>query len=355
MVVGTDAGYDDDRPDEDSTSGASAARKLRYLLEMFGSLFRTRGEAGRVRAAQATSRKCSGASPGPQRARHGAAQRTRRSWPHQPAGRTPSSPPGLVISALGPTKRRTRVRHFRRRFETSRHPRNARRTRNVPEAQGAVKVLDTYSIKGGVGQRRRPRSTSRRWPDGRGAARLSGVTRPAGRAPIPFRVRAKVKVRREQVVRAAATPLRASRAPTVEGLGPAARGGGGGEKNFSPYRNLDHALGPGQQPIKAFARDRHARRALRRGRLDDRPSLSLVSENVFTAADSSVPLVQSTLVRAHVRALKTFLPDGPQRGRAHRVRDDLTAAAPAPRAGGLAPGGAPARRARGIPVASASS
>jgi cellulose biosynthesis protein BcsQ len=80
------------------------------------------------------------------------------------------------------------------------------------------------------------------------------------------------------------------------------------------YRNLDIALDQSKRPLAGVARvleplAEHYDVAI----LDCPPSISLVSENVFTAADALlVPLVPSTLSVRTFEQLQAFLAGGPQ-------------------------------------------
>ena len=80
------------------------------------------------------------------------------------------------------------------------------------------------------------------------------------------------------------------------------------------YRHLDIALDQAQEAAEGVSRvldplAEHYDVAI----LDCPPSISLVSENVFTAADAAArPARAVDAVGAHVRAAATFLADGPQ-------------------------------------------
>jgi chromosome partitioning protein len=123
------------------------------------------------------------------------------------------------------------------------------------------------------------------------------------------------------------------------------------------YRHLDIALDQSKKPLKGVSRvldplAEHYDVAI----LDCPPSISLVSENVFTAADALlVPLVPSTLSVRTFDQLQTFLAGGPQPApeivaflsmvdRRRRLHRDLAASLPE-----TLPGVARS----GIPVASA--
>ena len=79
------------------------------------------------------------------------------------------------------------------------------------------------------------------------------------------------------------------------------------------YRHLDLALDKRQKPAGAGAGARAARGRLRPRVLDCPPSISLVSESVFAAADPLlVPLIPSTLSVRTFDQLQAFLADGSQ-------------------------------------------
>ena len=162
-----------------------------------------------------------------------------------------------------------------------------------------MKVVATYSIKGGVGK------TSAAVNLGALAA-ADGLRTvlwdldPQGAASYLFRVRPKVKGGGARLIRDKA-PLAVMKGTDVEGLDllPA---------DFS-YRNLDLELDRRKKPLAGV------RRVL--GQLEDGydlaildcpPSISLLSESVFTAADLLlVPLIPSTLSVRTLEQLRAFL------------------------------------------------
>jgi chromosome partitioning protein len=163
-----------------------------------------------------------------------------------------------------------------------------------------VKVVATYSIKGGVGK------TSAAVNVGALAARDGLRTvlwdlDPQGAASFLFRIRPKVKGGGKQLIRGKREPLGVMKGTDVEGLDllPA---------DFS-YRHLDIQLDKRKQPLKGVARvlDQLADEydlAI----VDCAPSISLVSESVFSAADLLlVPLVPSTLSVRTLEQLRDFL------------------------------------------------
>ena len=126
---------------------------------------------------------------------------------------------------------------------------------------------------------------------------------PQGAATFLFRVRPKVKGGGRKLVRGRRDPLSVVKGTDVEGLDllPA---------DFS-YRHLDLALDRDKQPQAGVAR---VLKPLASEYdvviLDCPPSISLVSENVFAAADLLlVPLVPSTLSVRTFEQLRAFLAD----------------------------------------------
>lgn len=204
-----------------------------------------------------------------------------------------------------------------------------------------MKVLATYSIKGGVGK------TSAAVNLGALAARdgrraLIWDLDPQGAASFLFRIKPRVKGGARKLISGKRDPGDALKGTDIEGLDllPA---------DFS-YRNLDLELDARKAPLDALAGVLDAVRddydvAI----LDCAPSISLVSEGVFTASDLLlVPMVPSTLSVRTYEQLREFL-DGQdgvppdllaflsmvdRRKRLHRelaesLRDDLPAVAAA--------------------------
>jgi chromosome partitioning protein len=168
-----------------------------------------------------------------------------------------------------------------------------------------VKVVATYSIKGGVGK------TSAAVNVAALAARDGLRTvlwdlDPQGAASFLFRVEPKVKGGSKQLLKGKREPLAVMKGTDIEGLDllPA---------DFS-YRHLDIQLDRRKKPLQGLAR---VLAQLEDGYdlaiLDCAPSISLVSESVFTAADLLlVPLIPSTLSVRTFEQLNGFLADGPQ-------------------------------------------
>ncbi|MGH9213927.1 MAG: ParA family protein [Acidimicrobiales bacterium] len=156
-----------------------------------------------------------------------------------------------------------------------------------------MKVLATYNIKGGVGK------TSAAVNLGALAAQdglrtLLWDLDPQGGASFLLRIRAKVKGGGRKLVRGRADVVELLRGTDIEGLDllPA---------DFS-YRHLDLALDDTKRPTRRLGRvlaplAAHYDLVV----VDCQPSISLVSESVFDAADALlVPLIPSTL------SLRTF-------------------------------------------------
>ena len=162
-----------------------------------------------------------------------------------------------------------------------------------------MKTLATYSIKGGVGK------TSAAVNLGALAA-ADGLRTvlwdldPQGAATYLFRIKPKVKGGGRRLIRER-DPLAVMKGTDIEGLDllPA---------DFS-YRNLDLELDRRKHPLEGITR------VLSRledeydlAILDCPPSISLLSESVFTAADLLlVPLIPSTLSVRTLDQLRTFL------------------------------------------------
>jgi chromosome partitioning protein len=163
-----------------------------------------------------------------------------------------------------------------------------------------MKVVATYSIKGGVGK------TSAAVNLGTLAAR-DGVRTliwdldPQGAASYLFRIKPKVKGGGRGLIRGKGDPLAVMKGTDVEGLDllPA---------DFS-YRHLDIELDKRKKPLQRLRGvlaqlDGDYDLAI----LDCAPSISLVSESVFRAADLLlVPIVPSTLSVRTFEQLQGFL------------------------------------------------
>jgi chromosome partitioning protein len=163
-----------------------------------------------------------------------------------------------------------------------------------------VKVVATYNIKGGVGK------TSAAVNVAALAARdglrtLLWDLDPQGAASFLFRVRPKVRGGGRKLVRGRSEVAGLLRGTDVEGLDllPA---------DFS-YRHMDLALDESGKPIRRLRKvlaplDEHYDVAI----LDCPPSISLVSESVFDAADALlVPLIPSTLTLRTFEQLGDFV------------------------------------------------
>ena len=128
---------------------------------------------------------------------------------------------------------------------------------------------------------------------------------PQGASTYLFRVKPKIKGGGDEArARQDATSTRQIKGTDTEGLDllPA---------DFS-YRHMDLALGRRQDANRRLARCSSRSRRYEYMFLDCPPSISLVSENVFEAADALlVPIIPATLSLAHARA-------APQRARAAR-------------------------------------
>jgi chromosome partitioning protein len=168
-----------------------------------------------------------------------------------------------------------------------------------------VKVVATYSIKGGVGKTSAAVNL--------GALAAAAGTRtvlwdldPQGAASFLLRVEPKVKGGGRGLIRGRRAPIEVMKGTDVEGLDllPA---------DFR-YRHLDIQLDKRKRPLEGLSGvlDR-LEDAYDLAILDCAPSISLVSESVFAAADLLlVPLVPSTLSVRTFEQLQAFLATGPQ-------------------------------------------
>lgn len=163
-----------------------------------------------------------------------------------------------------------------------------------------MKILASYNIKGGVGKT--ATAVNLAWMAARNGYRaVIWDLDPQGAASFYFRIRPKVKGGAKGLVRGSHALDEAVRATDYDGLDliPA---------DFS-YRNLDVALQDRRKPAKQLLR---LMRPLAEEYdfliLDSAPSISLVSENIFNAADALLlPLIPTTLsVRTYKQLLRFF-------------------------------------------------
>jgi chromosome partitioning protein len=170
-----------------------------------------------------------------------------------------------------------------------------------------TRVLATYNIKGGVGKTSAAVNLATLAALG-GARTLIWDLDPQGASTYLFRVRPKVKGGARKLVRGKTDVDAAIKGTDHEGLDllPA---------DFS-YRHMDLALGEQKRPTGRLA----AILAPLAGDydytfLDCPPSISLVSESVFEAADALlVPIIPATLSSRTLEQLHSVLasPDGPR-------------------------------------------
>jgi cellulose biosynthesis protein BcsQ len=188
-------------------------------------------------------------------------------------------------------------------------------------------ILATYNIKGGVGKTSAAVNLAT-LAAREGARTLLWDLDPQGASTYLFRVRPKVKGGGGKLVRGKTDPGTQIKGTDTEGLDllPA---------DFS-YRHMDLALDGTKKPTTRLAR---VLAPLRDDYdftfLDCPPSISLVSESVFEAADALlVPIIPATLSSRTLAQLRDVVSDGPQvlgffsmadrRKRLHRtVMDDL--------------------------------
>jgi cellulose biosynthesis protein BcsQ len=171
-----------------------------------------------------------------------------------------------------------------------------------------MKVLATYNIKGGVGKTATAVNLAFLAAAG-GARTLVWDLDPQGAASFYFRVKPKVKGGSEAIVRGRRAIDRAVKGTDYDNLDlvPA---------DFS-YRNMDLDLDGTKRRTKRI--DLVLRPLAKEYDyvvLDCPPSISLVSENVFRAADALlVPLIPTTLSLRTLSQLDAFLDDYPARKR----------------------------------------
>ena len=187
--------------------------------------------------------------------------------------------------------------HFAERFAAFASPRPA-------EARGedvrVVKVVATYNIKGGVGKTSAAVNLAA-LAAADGLRTLLWDLDPQGAASFLFRVRPKVRGGGRKLVRGRSDVTDLLRGTDVEGLDllPA---------DFS-YRHMDLALDETGKPTRRLRKvlaplAEHYDLAV----LDCPPSISLVSESVFDAADALlVPLIPSTLTLRTFEQLGEFV------------------------------------------------
>ena len=163
-----------------------------------------------------------------------------------------------------------------------------------------MKVVATYNIKGGVGKTSAAVNLAA-LAAGDGLRTMLWDLDPQGAASFLFRVRPKIKGGGRKLVRGRSEVTDLLRGTDVEGLDllPA---------DFS-YRHMDLALDESGKPTRRLRKvlaplAEHYDLAV----LDCPPSISLVSESVFDAADALlVPLIPSTLTLRTFEQLSDFV------------------------------------------------
>jgi len=168
-----------------------------------------------------------------------------------------------------------------------------------------TRVLATYNIKGGVGKTSAAVNLAYLAAK-RGARTLLWDLDPQGASTYLFRVKPKIRGGGRKLVRGRSEVARLIKATDYERLDllPA---------DFS-YRHMDLALDSIKQPTARLAR---VLGPLRRDYdyifLDCPPSISLVSESVFEAADALlVPIIPATLSSRTFEQLAALVEGGPQ-------------------------------------------
>jgi chromosome partitioning protein len=163
-----------------------------------------------------------------------------------------------------------------------------------------VKVVATYNIKGGVGKTSAAVNVAA-LAAADGLRTLLWDLDPQGAASFLFRVRPKVRGGGRKLVRGRSDITEVLRGTDVEGLDLL-------PSDFS-YRHMDLVLDESGKPIRRLRKllaplGEHYDLAV----LDCPPSISLVSESVFDAADALlVPLIPSTLTVRTFEQLGEFL------------------------------------------------
>jgi cellulose biosynthesis protein BcsQ len=163
-----------------------------------------------------------------------------------------------------------------------------------------VKVVATYNIKGGVGKTSAAVNLAA-LAAADGLRTLLWDLDPQGAASFLFRVRPKVRGGGRKLVRGRSDITEVLRGTDVEGLDLL-------PSDFS-YRHMDLVLDESGKPIQRLRKmlaplGEHYDLAV----LDCPPSISLVSESVFDAADTLlVPLIPSTLTLRTFEQLGEFL------------------------------------------------
>lgn len=163
-----------------------------------------------------------------------------------------------------------------------------------------MKILATYNLKGGVGKT--SSAVNLAYLAARDGYRtLLWDLDPQGAASFYFRVKPRIKGGVERLVRRKTLLDDAAKATDYEGLDliPA---------DFS-FRNFDLALGDSKKPTKQLIKLMSPiNREYDLLFIDSAPSISLVSENIFYAADALlIPLIPSTLsVRTYQQLLRYF-------------------------------------------------
>jgi chromosome partitioning protein len=178
----------------------------------------------------------------------------------------------------------------------------------APGHDAEMKVLATYNIKGGVGKTATAVNLAYLAAEA-GARTLVWDLDPQGAASFYFRVKPKVKGGAEAIIGGRRALDQAIKGTDYDNLDlmPA---------DFS-YRNMDLDLDGTRKPtrridvlLRPMARDYDFTF------LDCPPSISLVSENVFRAADALlVPLIPTTLSMRTLAQLDAFLEDQPAKRR----------------------------------------
>ena len=292
---------DDDSPAEDLHELRKVGKELRYLLEFFASLYPRRGRQAVRQDAQGPAGPAR-PLPGPRGAGQRAARaRARRRGPDDADG------DGRARRPLHQGRGRWRAWSSPTASPPSPRPSSAR---IVKEHFAMSRVLATYNIKGGVGKTSAAVNLATLAARD-GAPTLLWDLDPQGASTYLFRVRAKVKGGGAKLVRGKSDVDGAAQGHRHRGPGPAA-----GRLLLPPHgpraRRRQAARAPASRASSSRSQDEYEYTFL-----DCPPSISLVSESVFEAADALlVPIIPATLSSRTLEQLHSVLaqrrPAGPR-------------------------------------------
>ena len=317
----------EDSPPEALHELRKRGKELRYLLELFGGAFEDESVEETIKALKGLQTVLG-------RYQDRAVQiESLRGLRDDLAGE-PDGPAALI--ALGPVldllaaDQAAARDEFAERFEAFAAKDRREAVRAAFGGGGRMKVVATYSIKGGVGKTSAAVNLAA-LAAGDGLRTVVWDLDPQGAATYLFRIKPKVKGGGRRLIRER-DPLAVMKGTDIEGLDllPA---------DFS-YRNLDLELDRRKHPLEGLTpRARPARGRLRPG--DPRlPAVDLAAlgERVHRRRPAAGAAVPSTLSVRTLEQLRAFLADGPTAAarRARVLLDGRPPQAPAQRAGGVA-------------------